>query len=185
MRAPRPVRTSLNLVAADRNPPPRASAIYDLPREVALDERWTGVYEECRPALYRAAALMVGAAEAEEVVQEAFERAMRERDFFERVHEPMAWLRTVAAHRALDRLRRRRVLQRLLLRPVSSGIEPWERADLALALARLPSRERVALVLRYFAEASYEEIADAVAVAPSSIGPLLTRARARLREDLC
>jgi DNA-directed RNA polymerase specialized sigma24 family protein len=55
-------------------------------REDALDERWTGLYEECRPAPYRAAALMVGAADAEEVVQEAFERAMRERDFFEQRH---------------------------------------------------------------------------------------------------
>ena len=50
---------------------------------------------------------MVGAAEAEEVVQEAFERAMRENDFFERIHEPMAWLRTVTARIALGRLRRR------------------------------------------------------------------------------
>ena len=154
-------------------------------REDALDERWTCLYEECRPALYRAAALMVGAADAEEVVQEAFERAMRERDFFERIHEPMAWLRTVTARFALGRLRRRRVLDRLRLRPGSNGVEPWERAELAIALGRLASRDRVALVMRYFAEASYEEIADAVGVAPSSVGPLLARVRARLREDLC
>jgi len=128
---------------------------------------------------------MVGAAEAEEVVQEAFERAMRERDFFERIREPMAWLRTVSARRALARLRHRRVLERVRLRPAPNGIEPWERADLTITLARLASRDRVALVLRYFAEASYEEIAEAVGVAPSSVGPLLARARARLREELC
>jgi RNA polymerase sigma factor (sigma-70 family) len=128
---------------------------------------------------------MVGAADAEEVVQEAFERAMREHDFFERVREPKAWLRTVVARRALGRLRRRRVFERLHLRPATDRIEPWERVDLAVALARLASRERVALILRYFVEASYEEIADAVGVAPSSVGPLLARVRARLREDLC
>jgi RNA polymerase sigma factor (sigma-70 family) len=143
------------------------------------------LYETCRPALYRAAALMVGAAEAEEVVQEAFERAMREPEFFERVEEPMAWLRTVTARCALGRMRRRRVLERLRLRPPSTGVEPWERADLAVALARLASRERVAVVLRYFAEASYEEIASALGIASSSVGPLLTRARVRLREHLC
>jgi RNA polymerase sigma-70 factor (ECF subfamily) len=153
--------------------------------EDALDERWACLYEECRPALYRAAALMVGAADAEEVVQEAFERAMREPDFFERVREPKAWLRTVVARRALGRLRRRRVFDRLRLRPAADRIEPWERVDLAVALARLASRERVALVLRYFAEASYEEIAGAVGMPASSVGPLLTRARARLREQLC
>ncbi len=154
-------------------------------REPVLDDRWAGLYQECRLALYRAAALMVGAAEAEEVVQDAFERAMRDPAFFERVHEPMAWLRTVTARRALGRLRRRRILERLRLRPTANGVEPWERADLAIALARLGSRERVALALRYFAEASYEEIAEAIGVVPSSVGPLLTRARARLRDDLC
>lgn len=128
---------------------------------------------------------MVGAAEAEEVVQEAFERAMRDDDFFERIREPIAWLRTVTARLALGRLRRRRVLGRLRLRPGSNGVEPWERAELAIALGRLESRERVAVVMRYFVEASYEEIAEAVGVAPSSVGPLLTRVRARLREDLC
>jgi RNA polymerase sigma-70 factor (ECF subfamily) len=153
--------------------------------EVALDERWAGLYEECRPDLYRAAALMVGAADAEEVVQEAFERAMRERGFFERVREPKAWLRTVTARGALGRLRRRRVFERLRLLPPTDRIEPWERADLAVALARLASRERVALVLRYFAGASYEEIAGAVGISASSVGPLLTRARSRLREELC
>jgi len=128
---------------------------------------------------------MVGAAEAEEVVQEAFERAMREPDFFDRVHEPLAWLRTVTSRLALGRLRRRQVLARLRLRPPSNVVEAWERADLAVALARLPGHERVAVVLRYFADASYEEIAETLGVASSSVGPLLTRARARLREALC
>ena len=128
---------------------------------------------------------MVGAAEAEEVVQEAFERAMREPGFFERVTEPAAWLRTVTARGALGRLRRRRVLERLRLRPASTGLEAWERVDLAVALTRLPAHERVAVVLRYFADASYDEIADALGIASSSVGPLLTRARAHLRDALC
>lgn len=128
---------------------------------------------------------MVGAAEAEEVVQEAFERAMREPAFFDRISEPAAWLRTVTARCALGRLRRRRVFERLHLRPAPAGIEPWERVDLAIALGRLPAPERVAVVLRYFADASYDEIGDALGVASSSVGPLLTRARTHLREALC
>ena len=128
---------------------------------------------------------MVGAAEAEEVVQETFERAMREPAFFARINEPMAWLRTVAARRALTRLRRRRVLERLRLRAATRGIEPWERADLAVAISRLAARERVAVVLRYWADASYDEIGSALGLAPSSVGPLLTRARAHLRDALC
>ncbi len=153
--------------------------------EACLDDRWAGLYQETRPILFRAAALMVGAAEAEEVVQEAFERAMRYRGFFEEVREPLAWLRTATARRALGRLRRRRLWERLRVRlPAYEGIEPWERAALAMALAGLAPRDRVALVLRYYQDATYEEIADALGVAPSSVGPLLTRARAKIREAL-
>src|SRR3972149_4045375 len=78
----------------------------------AHDARWQALYQACRPTLYRSAALVVGEAEAEEVVQDAFERAMREPDFFGRVREPLAWLRTVSTRVALGRLRRRGLVGR-------------------------------------------------------------------------
>jgi RNA polymerase sigma-70 factor (ECF subfamily) len=135
--------------------------------------------------LYRAAALMVGGAEAEEVVQETFERAMRNADFFEEIREPVAWLRTVTARCALGRLRRRHIFNRVKVRMSSdTEAEPWERADLAMALHGLSARDRIALILRYYQDASYEEIANSLDVAVSSVGPLLTRARARVREAL-
>lgn len=127
---------------------------------------------------------MVGAAEAEEVVQDAFERAMRERHFFDEVREPIAWLRTAVARRALSRLRRRRFLEQLRLPTGRRELEPWERADLAAALARLSPRDRIVVVLRYFHDASYDEIAAAIGSESSSVGPMLSRARARMREAL-
>ena len=152
---------------------------------VSVEARWATLYEDSRPLLYRAAALMVGAAEAEEVVQEAFERAMRSRNFFDEVREPVAWLRTVCARQALGRLRRRRVWERIRVRlTVVESTEPWEQAELAIALRKLPARDRVALVLRYYQDASYEEIGDALGIAPVSVGPLLSRARAKVREAL-
>ncbi|HYV21634.1 MAG TPA: sigma-70 family RNA polymerase sigma factor [Candidatus Bathyarchaeia archaeon] len=151
----------------------------------SLEARWAALYEGSRPLLYRAAALMVGAAEAEEVVQEAFERAMRSRNFFDEVREPIAWLRTVCARQALGRLRRRRVWERVRVRlTVVESTEPWERAALAIALRKLPARDRVALVLRYYQDASYEEISSALGVSPASVGPMLTRARAKVREAM-
>jgi len=149
------------------------------------DVRWTALYERSRPLLYRAAALMLGSAEAEEIVQEAFERAMRNQSFFDEVREPVAWLRTVCARQALRRLRRRRVWERLRIRlAVDDRSEPWEHADLAIALRALPPRDRVALVLRYYEDASYEEISSALGIATASVGPMLTRARAKVREAL-
>ena len=152
--------------------------------EALLDQRWARLYEEYRPLLYRTAALMVGASEAEELVQETFERGMHEANFFDEVREPIAWLRTVVARRAIGRLRRRHVWERLHLRPAEDPVQPWERADLAVALGKLSARDRVVVVLRYYHDASYDEIAAATGTASSSVGPILTRARARMREAL-
>ncbi|MBI2983076.1 MAG: RNA polymerase sigma factor [Chloroflexi bacterium] len=125
------------------------------------------------------------AGQAEDVVQDAFERAMREPDFFGRVREPLAWLRTVSTRLALGRLRRRALLDRALRfigRP-DHRVDP-QRSDLEAALQRLPPKQRAAVVLRYYQDAPYSEIASALDVDQESVGPLLTRARAALREAL-
>ena len=51
-------------------------------------------------------------------------------------------------------------------------------------LARLPDRARMALVLRYFADMSYDEIADTLGVRRAFVGVLLLRARHQLRDVL-
>jgi len=151
----------------------------------ALDARWHALYAACRPSLYRSAALLVGETEAEEVVQDAFERAMREADFFTKVRDPVAWLRTVSTRVALGRLRRRAVLDRALgvIGRDDHHVDP-ARTDLEAALARLPAKQRAAVVLRYYHDAPYAEIASALEMDVESVGPLLTRARGALREAL-
>ncbi|MDE3112708.1 MAG: RNA polymerase sigma factor [Chloroflexota bacterium] len=152
---------------------------------MSADPRWQALYAACRPALYRSAALLVGEAEAEEVVQDAFERAMRERDFFTKVRDPVAWLRTVSTRAALGRLRRRALFDRALsiVGRQDHQVDPL-RTDLEAALARLPAKQRAAVVLRYYHDAPYAEIASALEIDVESVGPLLTRARAALRESL-
>ncbi len=151
--------------------------------EVGLDDQWDRLYRSSRDELYRGACLLVGAHDAEEVVQEAFERAMRERDFFTRIENPGGWLRVVAARFALTRLRRQERWQRVqsMLRP---GAAPERDLDLDAALNRLPANQRTAVVLRYYHGLDYDEIAEALGVVAASIGPILTRARASLREAL-
>jgi len=51
-------------------------------------------------------------------------------------------------------------------------------------LAKLPDRARMALVLRYYSEMSYDEIADTLGVRRAFVGVLLLRARHQLREVL-
>lgn len=154
-----------------------------LPRQRETEAYWDDLYASARPALYRTAAFLLPADEAEEVVQEAFERALRSEAFRSRTLEPVAWLRTVVGRIAVDRLRRRRLWERtrsLLVRepPTEPGTE------LRDALRRLPARQRVALVLRYYQEAPYEEIAEALAIRTDSVGPLLARAKQALQEAL-
>jgi len=77
------------------------------------------------------------------------------------------------------------VWERLRIRlPADEYSEAWEHADLAIALRALSARDRVALVLRYYQDASYEEISAALGIASASVGPMLTRARAKVREAL-
>jgi RNA polymerase sigma-70 factor (ECF subfamily) len=150
---------------------------------VQLDRRWEALYDECRSDLYRVAVYLLGASEAEEVVQDAFERAMREQDFFDRVQAPAAWLRTVTVRLSVSRLRRRAMLERIHLRAPerANGLPDPELYD---ALRSLPPLQRGAIVLRYFFGSDYAEIARALGMSEKSIGATLTRARTALKKEL-
>jgi RNA polymerase sigma-70 factor (ECF subfamily) len=56
--------------------------------------------------------------------------------------------------------------------------------EVRTGLAQLPDRARMALVLRYYADMSYEEIADTLGVRRAFVGVLLLRARHQLRDAL-
>jgi RNA polymerase sigma-70 factor (ECF subfamily) len=58
------------------------------------------------------------------------------------------------------------------------------RRELAAALDGLDPRHRAPLVLRYYAEFDYAEIADVIGVTPNQVATLLFRAKRRLRERM-
>jgi RNA polymerase sigma factor (sigma-70 family) len=66
-------------------------------------------------------------------------------------------------------------------RRAATGVE--ERDALRAALARLPERQRSALVLRFYADLSHEQIAQALGCRPGTAASLVSRGLARLRED--
>jgi RNA polymerase sigma factor (sigma-70 family) len=73
--------------------------------------------------------------------------------------------------------------------PVAADGEPGTLAEavareLAHATAQLPERQREALALRELLGLSYDEIGTVVELDPSAVGPLLARARLRLRVGL-
>lgn len=159
---------------------------YD-PREIVA------AYEAHQRELYGYVLGMTRSAEiAEDVVQEAFLRLIRERNEGRAPANIRAWLYRVCANIAISKARRRGVAERylpfLVRREVVEGPErEYLRRDdqrhLAEALAGLSPEERTALVLasRGFSGA---EIAAAIGRSPSATRTLMCRARVRLRGRL-
>jgi len=63
-------------------------------------------------------------------------------------------------------------------------IEERSSQEVRRALDRLPARSRMALVLRYYSDMSYDEIAETLGVRRTFVGVVLLRARHQLREIL-
>jgi RNA polymerase sigma-70 factor (sigma-E family) len=115
--------------------------------------------------LVRLAALL-GSDDAEDVAQEAFCRLYAARA---RVREPelMAYLNRIVVNEVRSRARRRRVAagKRHLLPVAEQSPGPTvERTAVLAEVARLPHRQREALVLRYWLDLPYDEVAEAMGV---------------------
>jgi RNA polymerase sigma-70 factor (ECF subfamily) len=118
---------------------------------------------------------------ARDAVQEGFARAIEHHDDF-RGGSLAAWVWRIALRAALDGHRRD-------LRTVDEIPEPLlvdaERDPILDAAVRaLPPRRRLIVFLRYFADLSYEEIADACGVRTGTVAATLAQARAGLAQTL-
>ncbi len=118
--------------------------------------------------------------EAEEVVAEAFARAVQHQRTFARLDNPEAWLRTVAVNVSRTRFRRG-------LRSVSGEREAThppamteERLSLMAALRQLPAAQREAIALHYLADLPVHEVATATGAAVGTVKSRLSRGRAAL-----
>ncbi|HEY8345932.1 MAG TPA: sigma-70 family RNA polymerase sigma factor [Symbiobacteriaceae bacterium] len=142
------------------------------------------------PAVYRRALYLTGdPAAAEDTAQETFLRYLTRKP--QGLRNPAAWLATVCTRLCYDWMRsgrRRSVPLETAAQLTDAAPLPEEivsdREELALvraALEHLHPRDRMVLLLRH-SNASYREIAAAVGVAESSVGPLLHRAERRFRD---
>jgi RNA polymerase sigma factor (sigma-70 family) len=135
--------------------------------------------------VYRYVAYRIGAGpEADDVVGDTFERAVRYRDSYDhRKGPPAAWLIGIARGRIAD-----------LHLPTSAGepeedvaapgdmeLEFIERQDLERAVGRLGDRDRELIALRYGADLSAREIAKQLGMETNAVEVALHRALGRLR----
>jgi RNA polymerase sigma factor (sigma-70 family) len=115
--------------------------------------------------LVRLAALL-GAHDPEDVAQEAFCRLYAARS---RVREPelLAYLNRIVVNEVRSRARRHRTAtgkRHLLPAPEALPGPTGDRAAVLAELARLPQRQREALVLRYWLDLPFDEVAEAMGV---------------------
>ena len=146
------------------------------------------------PRLYRLALrLLADAAEAEDVVQEAMLRLWQIAPRWETgAAQPATWVYRVALNLATDRLRRRRgVALDTVAEPADEAPAPLDAmldADrgkaLEAALAQLPDRQRLAVVLRHLEGLSNPEIAALMDVGVEAVESLTARGKRRLAELL-
>jgi RNA polymerase sigma-70 factor (ECF subfamily) len=145
-----------------------------------LDDLYTGSYRRLVAQLY---AVTGNRQEAEDVVQEAFMRAMSRWDQVRTYDSPEAWLRTVALNLARSRFRRTVRGAAALVRHGVPHAEPDLSPDhvaLMSAMKTLPEAQREALVLHHFVGLSVDEVAAAVGAPSGTIKARLSRGRAAL-----
>ena len=135
--------------------------------------------------------------EAEEAAQEAFIRAYTRLSSYNPEHKFSTWMLSITSNYCIDLIRKRRALLLFLDEPLpahpalqsekSKGPEAQmvinEQQEMVQNLLQeLPEDYREAVVLRYWHELSYEEIAEMMNTTVSAIKSRLFRARRLLAE---
>ena len=122
---------------------------------------------------------------AEEATQEAFTRAYVRWERVSAMERPAGWVYVVAVRFA--RRRRRDLLADPTLRAAADrdlAADVVDRVTLQAAIQRLPNRQRVALVLRYYGGLPLDEIATAMGCAQGTVKSTVHAAQLRLRIEL-
>ena len=159
--------------------------------EILYKEYYVRVFGLCRR-------LLNSSEMAEDAAQEAFMRAYKSFRKYDTDQPFWQWIAAIANNYCIDLLRQQSrtgtlfgekdaELEQLAAEdaPVLSELISLEKADsLNSAVANLSARYRVPLVLAYFNQFSYEEIADQLKISRNHVGILLLRAKQRLRADL-
>lgn len=161
-------------------------------------EAWGELYKVFAPAIFRFCRRALPTREdAEDATMDVFMKLREKIGQFDESRSFTAWLYKVAANHCWDVLRRRKLRQdketgdveELPLEHPDPGqldrlIEQRTSEEVRRALHRLGDRARMALVLRYYSDMSYDEIADAIGVRRAFVGVVLLRARHELRQTL-
>lgn len=159
---------------------------------------FTGIVEMYQNSVYNLCYRMLGnSVEAEDAAQEAFWKAYRGLHQFDPSRSFKTWLLSIASHHCIDRIRKRKFHLTSL-----EELKPWEeKADsspgpeaitsrrerehaIEALLSQLQPPDRAAVVLRYWYDMPYEEIAETLSLTVSAVKSRLHRARRELATQI-
>jgi RNA polymerase sigma-70 factor, ECF subfamily len=133
--------------------------------------------------------------EAEDAAQETFLRAYARLRQYDGSHKFSTWILSIANHHCIDRLRKRRgtqvsiddnpVLQNLeedSPQPEDSMLDQEQSVELQSLINRLEPEYRTPLILRYWEDYSYEQIAETMNLTVAAVKSRLFRARKQVAD---
>jgi RNA polymerase sigma-70 factor (ECF subfamily) len=137
---------------------------------------------------------------AEDATSEVFLKLQRSIESYDGSIPFPRWLLRVTGNQCIDVLRRRQRGLKVFVEveegvavseatssepsPLGAVISTQERAQVRDSIARLPENYRVPLVLRYYGELSYDEIAQELVLERNYVAALIFRAKQELRRKL-
>ena len=150
---------------------------------IRSDAAFTERFSQLRGRLLGVCIGLVGADDAEDVVQDTYLRARARRGELRDVAAFDAWLMRIAINLCYSRHQRARTLRRLL--PGLGRADVDRSRDLALRdlIERLPPRERTVLVLHYGHGYRLEEIARLLGLSAVNVRAIASRSRRALARE--
>jgi RNA polymerase sigma-70 factor, ECF subfamily len=145
------------------------------------------IVEEYQGRVFRlACSILRNEAAAEDAAQEVFIKVWKALPKFQGQSSLSTWIYAISRNTCLSRLKRERIRETLPLEEAKSAAVPSRHSDAAedreirALVDHLPEKFRQVLVMFYFEERSYEQVAEALALPMGTVKTYLYRAKKEL-----
>ena len=168
-------------------------------QRMATEQSFTDLYKEHhRRVLNLCAYLLKSRHAAEDAAHDVFFRAQNKLETYERTLPFANWILKMASNHCIDILRRRGLEKRLFenddpeslnvsspqLSPLGQVLSAEQTKIVQRAVNALPDKYRIPIVLTYYSEFNYDQIAAILQIPRNTVATLLFRGKQVLREKL-
>jgi RNA polymerase sigma-70 factor (ECF subfamily) len=168
-------------------------------QQIAREQNFTDLYKEHHRRVFNLCAYLLKSPHAaEDASQDVFFRAQTKMDTYDPTLPFANWILKMASNHCIDILRRRGLERRLFEsddpeslnvsspqpNPLSHVLSAEQSKKIQSAVNDLPDKFRVPIVLTYYSEFNYEQIAAILQIPRNTVASLLFRGKQMLREKL-